>query len=157
MDTLAEAYINELAFLIPLKQAVSIVNNRIHDRLSWIAIDKLKGRHPDLNFSYRGAGAGGMDIQGFASDGGLKLIAEVKSTHTSETVALRPPQKAAIERDLERLVNAVGPTYRYLVVISQQTKEAVLRQIQPEVRFPGVVVIDAIGFVIAPEVPEEED
>jgi hypothetical protein len=41
-----DIYTDELRFLIVLKQSVSILNNRIHDKLSLIAIEKLKGLHP---------------------------------------------------------------------------------------------------------------
>ena len=40
--SLIETYTDELEFLISLKQAVSILNNRIHDKLSWIAVEKLR-------------------------------------------------------------------------------------------------------------------
>jgi len=37
---------------------------------------------------------GGIDIVGFAADGTKKLIAEVKTTHTSETVGFARASKA---------------------------------------------------------------
>jgi hypothetical protein len=157
--SLIDIYTDELRFLIALKQSVSILNNRIHDKLSLIAIEKLRGRHPDITFQYGGAGAGGIDILGFASDGTKKLIAEVKTTHTSDTVGLRGPQKRAIERDFQRLTDEPGEFKRYLVVISEQTKNAVEKQIKPNERFPLVTVIDAIGLVepVRPETIEEEE
>ncbi len=157
--SLIETYTDELEFLISLKQAVSILNNRIHDKLSWIAIEKLRTFHPELDLRYGGAGVGGIDIQGFASDGTRRLIAEVKATHTSETVALRGPQKRAIERDLQRLADEPGDFIRYLIVISEQTKNAIDRQIRPQERFPGIKVIDAIGLVhlVTPELPEDDE
>jgi hypothetical protein len=78
-----DIYTDELRFLIALKQSVGILNNRIHDKLASIAIEKLRGFHPDItDFQYGGAGAGGIDILGFAADGTKRLIAEVKTTHT---------------------------------------------------------------------------
>jgi len=157
--SLIDIYTDELQFLINLKQSVTILNNRIHDKLSLIAIEKLKGLHPEIKFEYGGAGAGGIDILGFAPDGTKKVIAEVKTTHTSETVGLRGPQKRAIERDLQRLTDEPGDVKRYLIVISEQTKNAVEKQIKPSERFPLVTVIDAIGLVerVALEAEEEED
>ncbi len=156
--SLIDIYTDELRFLIALKESVSILNNRIHDKLSLIAIEKLRARHPEITFRYGGAGAGGIDILGFASDGTKKLIAEVKTTHTSDT-GLRSPQKRAIERDFQRLTNEPGELKRYLVVISEQTKNAVEKQIKPSERFPLVTVIDAIGLVepVRPEAIEEEE
>ena len=116
---------DELRFLLKLKESVGILNNRIHDNLALIAMEKLRGLHPEINCQYRGAGAGGIDILGFAADGARKLIAEVKTTHTSDTVGLRGPQKNAIERDLKRLSDEPGDVTRYLIVISAQTKNAV--------------------------------
>ena len=157
--SLIEIYTEELEFLIKLKQSVGILNNRIHDKLSCIAIEKLQAFHPELRFQYDGAGVGGIDIQGFAADDTRRLVAEVKATHTSETVGLRGPQKRAIERDLERLAADPGDLIRYLIVISEQTKNAVERQIRPEKRFPGIKVIDAIGLVhlVTPELPEDDE
>lgn len=86
--SLIDIYSDELQFLITLKQSIGILNNRIHDKLALIAIEKLKKLHPDITFEYRGAGAGGIDILGFASNGIKKLITEVKTTHTSEAVGL---------------------------------------------------------------------
>lgn len=102
---------------------------------------------------------GGIDILGFAADGTKMLNAEVKTTHTSETVGLRAPQKRAIERDLQRLTDEPGDIKRYLIVISEQTKNAVEKQIRPRERFPQVTVIDAIGLVglERPEVAEEDE
>jgi hypothetical protein len=110
--SLIDIYTDELRFLIALKQSVTILNNRIHDKLSLIAIEKLRVGHPDIIFKYGGAGAGGIDIVGFAPDGTKKVIAEVKTTHTSDTVGLRGPQKRAIERDLQRLTNEPGELIR---------------------------------------------
>ena len=157
--SLIETYTDELKFLLALKQAVGILNNRIHDKLSWIAIEKLHIIHPELDLRYGGAGVGGIDIQGFGPDGTRRLIAEVKSTHTSETVALRGPQKAAIERDLQRLAEEPGDLIRYLIVISEQTKNAIERQIRPHERFPGIEVLDAIGLEhpVTPELSEDDE
>lgn len=157
--SLIDIYSDELRFLIALKQSVGILNNRIHDKLSLIAIEKLRAFHPEITFQYGGAGAGGIDILGFAPDGTKKLIAEVKTTHTSETVGLRGPQKRAIERDFQRLTDELGDIKRYLVVISKQTKNAIEKQIRPHERFPLVTVLDAIGLVelVRPEVTEEEE
>lgn len=154
--SLIDIYTDELRFLIALKQSVGILNNRIHDKLSLIAIEKLRGFHPEITFK---AGAGGIDILGFTADGTKKLIAEVKTTHTSETVGLRAPQKRAIERDLQRLTDEPGDFKRYLIVISEQTKNAVEKQIRPRERFPDVTVIDAIGLVelVRPEAIEEDE
>ncbi|MDQ3743453.1 MAG: hypothetical protein M3444_03635 [Acidobacteriota bacterium] len=157
--SLIDIYTDELRFLIALKQSVTILNNRIHDKLSLIAIEKLRGLHPEIaKFDYRGAGAGGIDIIGLAPDDTKKVVAEVKTTHTSETVGLRGPQKRAIERDLQRLTDEPGDVKRYLVVISEQTKNAVEKQIKPGERFPLVTVIDAIGLVerVALEADEED-
>lgn len=142
-----EIYTDELQFLITLKQSIGILNNRIHDKLALIAIEKLKKLHPEITFEYRGAGAGGIDVLGFAADGTKTLIAEVKTTHTSDAVGLRGPQKRAIERDLQRLTEEPGRKLkRYLIVISKQTKSAVEKQIKPHERFPQVTILDAIGL-----------
>jgi hypothetical protein len=147
---LIDIYADELRFLLKLKESVGILNNRIHDELALIAIEKLQKVHPKIKFEYRGAGAGGIDIEGFAKDRTKKIIAEVKTTHTSDTVGLRGPQKNAIERDLKRLSDAPGDFTRYLIVISAQTKNAVEKQIRPGEKYPNVTVIDAIGLVQSP-------
>lgn len=154
--SLIEIYADELRFLIKLKQSVGILNNRIHDKLALIAMEKLRGFQPEITFKYRGAGAGGIDILGFAADGTKKVIAEVKTTHTSETVGLRGPQKRAIVRDLQRLTDEPGEFKRYFIVISEQTKNAVEKQIKPRDNFPHVNVIDAIGLLKLVS-PEETD
>lgn len=154
--SLIEIYADELRFLIDLKQSVGIVNNRIHDKLALIAIEKLRVLHPDIACEYHGAGAGGIDIVGIGKDGSKKLIAEVKTTHTSATVGLRGPQKNAIARDLERLTKVPGDIKRYLIVISEHTKNAIEKQIKPHENFPLVKVIDAIGLVDLPA-PRETD
>ncbi len=153
-----DIYTDELDFLIKLKQSIGIVNNRIHDKVALIAIEKLKKLHRGITFKYRGAGAGGIDIEGFAADDSRRLIAEVKTTHTSATVKLRGPQKSAIERDLQRLTREPGELLRYLIVISKETKDAVEKQIKPRERFPQVNVINAMGSVdfVAPDPAEAE-
>jgi len=99
LDTLSD----ELQFLMKLKESIGKLNNRIHDKLAYIAIEKLKGPNPGIDdFKYGGAGVGGVDIKGYA-DGTLKLVAEVKATHTTEKVKLRGPQKSQIRKDLQRL------------------------------------------------------
>jgi hypothetical protein len=143
---LLDVYTDELQFLITLKQSIGILNNRIHDKLALIAIEKLKALHRDITFEYRGAGAGGLDIIGRTANGTRKLVAEVKTTHTSDVVGLRGPQKRAIERDFQRLADEPGNLKRYLVVISSQTKSAIEKQIKPQDRFPQVTVLDAIGL-----------
>ena len=155
--SLIEIYTDELRFLIDLKQSVGIINNRIHDKLAWIAIEKLRVLHPDVSCEYHGAGAGGIDIVGIGKDGSKKLIAEVKTTHTSATVGLRGPQKNAIERDLDRLTKVEGDLKRYLIVISEYTKKAIEKQIKPHEKFPLVEVIDAIGPVDLPPPSETEE
>ena len=144
---LIDIYTDELQFLITLKQSIGILNNRIHDKLALIAIEKLRALHPDITFEYHGAGAGGIDIVGRERNGARKLVAEVKTTHTSDAVGLRGPQQRAIERDLQRLADEPGDLKRYLIVISKQTKTAVEKQIKPQDRFPQVTVLDAIGLV----------
>ena len=155
--SLIDIYTDELRFLIDLKQSVGILTNRIHDKLSLIALEKLRGLHPEITFKYGGAGAGGIDIVGYATDGSKAVVAEVKTTHTSETVGLRGPQKLAIERDLTRLADVPGNVTRYLIVNSEQTKPAVDKQRQPQTRFPSVTVIDAIGLVEKPSVDGSDD
>ncbi len=155
--TLLETYTDELKFLISLKQSVGILNNRIHDKLAWIAVEKLRTLHPGIDFRYAGAGAGGIDIRGFGPDGSLRVVAEVKTTHTSEAIPLRGPQKQAIERDLQRLADEPGAAVRYLVVISEQTKRAIDRQIKPQERFPGVTILDAVGMEFLPSSAAEEE
>jgi hypothetical protein len=157
--SLIDIYSDELRFLIALKQSVGILNNRIHDKLALIAMEKLRGLHPDITFEYHGAGAGGIDILGFAIDRTKKIIAEVKTTQKSETVGLRGPQKRAIEHDLKRLTDEPGDVKRYLIVISEQTKNAVQKQIKPAERFPHVTVIDAIGLVelVRPDETDETE
>lgn len=145
--SLLDTYVDELRFLISLKQSVSILNNRIHDKLAYIAIEKLRALHPELRLDYAGAGAAGIDIRGYASDDSLRLIAEVKATHTTETVKLRGPQKAYIQKDLQRLSDEPGDLIRYLVVISQQTKDAVEKQLKTAFCFPNIRVIDALGVL----------
>jgi hypothetical protein len=154
--SLIDIYTDELQFLIKLKESIGILNNRIHDKLALIAIEKLKLRHPKLRFEYHGAGAGGIDIQGFAKDGTRMLIAEVKTTHTSEAVGLRGPQKAAIERDLRRLSVEPGDLTRYLIVNSEHTKNVVEKRIKLQEEYPQVTVI-AMGLPLpVPEANENE-
>lgn len=155
--SLIDIYTDELRFLIDLKQSVGIVNNRIHDKLALIAIEKLHGLHPEITCQYHGAGAGGIDIIGIAADGTKKLIAEVKTTHTSSTVGLRGPQKNAIERDLKPLSDEPGDLKRYLIVISKETKNAVEKQIRHREKYPRVTVIDAIGLIQSPPEATDED
>ena len=95
-------------------------------------------------------------IVGRERNGARKLVAEVKTTHTSDAVGLRGPQKRAIERDLQRLADEPGDLKRYLIVISKQTKSAVERQVKPQ-DFPQVTILDAIGLVgFAQADPEDE-
>ncbi len=44
-------------------------------------------------------------------------------------------------------------------VISDQTKNAIERQIRPHERFPGIEVLDAIGLEhpVTPELPEDDE
>jgi hypothetical protein len=77
----------------------------------------------------------------------LRLIAEVKATHTTDKIKLRGPQKNQIQKDLQRLTNESGDLDRYLVVISKQTKDAVEKQLKTIIRFPNVRVIDALGVL----------
>jgi hypothetical protein len=145
--SLLDTYVDELQFLITLKQSVSILHNRIHDKLAYIAIEKLRPLHAKLRFEYAGAGVAGIDIRGYSLTDELRLIAEVKATHTTDTVKLRGPQKTQIKKDLQRLTDEPGDVIRYLVVISQQTKNAVESQLNTAVSFPKVSVIDALGVL----------
>ncbi|MBK9214641.1 MAG: hypothetical protein IPM59_03440 [Chloracidobacterium sp.] len=150
-EELIKIYSDEVRFLIDLKRSVGILNNRIHDKLSLIAIEKLRGRHPGVTFEYGGAGVGGIDIIGRRDDNPV-VVAEVKTTDTLGIAKLRGPQKLAIERDLQRLMDAPGNVARYMIVISEQAKQAVEQLIQRQERFSSVEVIDAIGFVNEPSV-----
>jgi len=60
---------------------------------------------------------------------------------------------------LQRLTDEPGDFKRYLIVISEQTKNAVEKQIRPHEKFPHVTVIDAIGLVeiVRPEETEEDE
>lgn len=140
-----DIYMDELQFLINLKQSIGILNNRIHDKLSLIAIEKLRSMHPNLRFEYGGAGAGGIDIRGYAPNKSLKLVAEVKSTYTSDKVKIRGPQKDGIRKDLQRLSAVPKRVKRYLIVISEQTKNAVETQLNTKADYPSIKVIDALG------------
>lgn len=144
--SMLDIFKDELEFLIDLKQSVSILNNRIHDKLALIAIERFRAMHPELEFRYEGAGVGGIDIRGVARDGSLRLVAEVKSTHTSEKVKLRGPQKRYIEADLKRLVAEPGELLRYLVVVSESTKAAIEQQIKAADTYPSVEIINVVGL-----------
>ena len=108
-ESLLGTYIDELQFLITLKQSVSILHNRIHDKLAYVAIEKLSRQHPSLDLQYAGAAVAGIDIRGFASDGSLQLIAEVKATHTTDKVRLREPQKKQMKRIYDGWLMSRGP------------------------------------------------
>ncbi len=153
-----QLYIDEIEFLLTLKQAIGRLNNRIHDKLALIAIEKLKPTFPMLTFHYANAGAAGIDIRGLDRNENLKLIAEVKTTLTSQAGSLRGPQKRAIERDLQRLSEVDGQLERYFVVLSRRTKEAIERQLDSTNRFPSVRILNALDDVdfVDAETEDEE-
>ena len=139
-EELLQLYIDEIKFLLNLKQAIGRLNNRIHDKLALIAIEKLKPIFPLLIFKYFNAGASGIDIKAYDEQNNLKLIAEVKTTLTSQTGSLRGPQKKAIERDLQRLSNENGQMERFFIVLSGNTKSAIERQLESDRRFPNIKI-----------------
>ena len=75
-------------------------------------------------------------------------MAEVKATHTTDVIKLRPPQKMQIERDLKRLARVRGNIFRYVVVISAQTKAAVEKQLKTKKRYLNVEIMNGLGEVI---------
>lgn len=138
--TRVQIYEDELRFLVELKKSVTILNNRIHDKLSLIAIEHLTGLHPHLEFRYFGAAISGFDIEGFSASGERRVIAEVKTTQVVGTV-LKGPQKMAIVKDLRRMSNHVGTAICYLVLISDETVKAVTKQVKPALNFPAIKII----------------
>ena len=154
MDDPTSAYIDEIHFLIKLKGSIGILNNRIHDKLALIAIERLKPRFPNVEFRYSGAGARGIDIRGFLN--GQSVVAcEVKTTFSSTSGALRGPQKRAIETDLKRLSAEDAPN-RFLIVLSKETREVVESQLNPKANYPDIEIMDALGDQPLAVVAEEE-
>ncbi|GEM_PF-1529667 len=143
-EELLKIYLDEIQFLLRLKESIGKLNNRIHDKLALIAIEKLKLLHPNVSLEYDNAGAAGIDIQGYDNNRSLRLVAEVKTTLTSSTGSLRGPQKQAIKNDLERLSNQNPTIIKYFIVLSRQTKEAIVRQLNSSVDFPQVKILDVL-------------
>ncbi len=146
-EELLEYYTNEIIFLLGLKKAIGKLNNRIHDILSFIAIEKLKNIY-NFRFEYNNAGAAGIDIKGYDIDGNLKLIAEVKTTLTDINGLIRGPQKTAIKNDLNRLLNQPIDLNKYFVVLSQETKQAIETQLDVINNYPRITIINALDEVI---------
>ncbi len=156
---LLQLYIDEVDFLLRLKQSIGSLNNRIHDKLALIAIEKLKLIFPKFIFHYTNAGAAGIDIKAYDDNDNLMLIAEVKTTLTSSKGNLRGPQKIAIKKDFQRLSNETGQMERYFVVLSRSTKEAIERQLDPSNCFQNVTilnVLDDLDFIETEKDFEEE-
>lgn len=155
-EILLQLYVDEIDFLLNLKQSIGKLNNRIHDKLALIAIEKLKAIYSTFTFNYVNAGAAGIDIKAYDVQDTLKLIAEVKTTLTSRTGSLRSPQKRTIKHDLERLSTVNGQLERYFIVLSRRTKEAIERQLDSTNRFPTVKILNVLNDVEFTE-PETDE
>lgn len=153
---ISEIYRNDLRFLLRLKEAVGILNNRIHDNLARIAIEHFNQKHAGINFTYKNAGASGIDIRGVDNNQRLRIVAEVKTTLPDANGRIRGPQTNNIKKDLERLRDQEGVDARYLVLLSSSTKMAVQRQLKTQIDFPMVEIFNALEEnLIATETDEE--
>jgi len=142
---LIKIYKDEIDFLLQLKESIGRLNNRIHDKLALITIEKFKLKFSKLDFKYLNAGASGIDIQGYDKKHKKRfLVAEVK-TNILSTSSLRGPQKKAIEKDLKRLAQ-IDSKFRFLVVLSDKTKEAIKKQLNTEKNYPEIDIINALNY-----------
>lgn len=137
---LIKIYTDELGFLLKLKKSIGPLNNRIHDTLASIAIEKLRIRFPKLSFKYGGAGLPGFDIQAFDKNGRKNLIAEVKTTSGEE---LRGPQARAIKKDLDRL-SKERVKYKILILLSSDIRNKVQKRINVKKNYPDIEIINAL-------------
>jgi len=142
--SLSEIYRDDLRFLLRLKEAVSILHNRIHDNLARTAIEHFKEKYPEWDFTYTNAGAAGIDIKGSDASATIKLIAEVKTSLPDAKGRIRSPQTGAIRNDLQRLRDFPGDVVRYLVLLSSITAEAVRHQLETDKDFPTVKLFNAL-------------
>ena|SRR3990167_6881730 len=153
---ISDIYRNDLRFLLRLKSAVGILNNRIHDNLARVAIGHFKQKHLDLTFTYTNAGAPGIDIRGIDGKGQLKVVAEVKTTLPDANGRIRGPQTNNIKKDLERLRDQDGVDTRYLVLLSSSTKAAVQQQLQTQTDFPMIEIFNALDESLSDVETDEE-
>ena len=139
-----DIYRDDLRFLLRLKEAVSILHNRIHDNLARTAIEHFKEKYPQWQFAYANAGAAGIDVTGIDSGGVVKLVAEVKTTLPDTKGRIRSPQTQNLRNDLQRLTNYIGDVIRYLVLLSPGTADAVRRQLHTDRDFPDIIIFNAL-------------
>ncbi len=143
-NELVKTYIDEIKFLLKLKGVIGILNNRIHDKLGLIAIEKFKSRFPALEFKPVNASVAGIDIEGFDKKSKKKiLVGEIKTTLLF-TSSLRGPQKRAIEKDLERLMAEKDAKYKFLIVLSLKTQQAIERQLRTKEKCPDIEIVNAL-------------
>lgn len=157
MASLQEVYRNDLQFLLKLKNAVSILHNRIHDNLARTAIEHFKKKHPRWNFTYTNAGAAGIDIKGLDSKNRVKLVAEVKTTLPDSKGRIRGPQTRNLRNDLQRLQDYEGNVTRYLVLLSAGTVEAVRHQLETDRKFPAITIFNALDDDFREADPADEE
>jgi len=141
---IADVYTNQIKFLIKLKKSVSDINNQLHDNLAFLTIEQLKIKFPNLTFSYINAGNPGYDIKGSNERDEIELICEVKTTLPNSKNKLEGQQLKAIKNDLERLEKAAKIKYKFLVLLSTTTKQAIENQINLK-DFPSVELINILN------------
>jgi hypothetical protein len=154
---LSEVYRDDLRFLLRLKEAVGILNNRIHDNLARTAIEHFGEKYPEWDFTYTNAGASGIDVKGSDGSATIKLIAEVKATLPDAKGRIRGPQSQNLLKDLRRLRDYPGDVVRYLVLISPLTVEAVRHQLESDREFPTVTLFNALDDDLRDMAEPDED
>ncbi len=134
---------SEIMFLLNLKQALGNLNNRIHDALARIAIEKLKTKFPHLTFDeYVNSGQKGFDLQARDKQDELKFIAEIK-TNALEGV-IRQQQKSTILHDLKKLNDADEGLIKYFIVLTRDIKNTIIRKLGVKSKFPSITVYSAL-------------
>jgi len=108
---------SKLIEFLKLKADRNLLNNKIHDLAAQLAIMRLQKDHPSADFRYLGAGASGIDIQGYIHDN-VEVACEV-STHDK----YQGNRRSNIREDFERLEKHPAK-HKYLAVVYEEVERS---------------------------------
>jgi hypothetical protein len=141
LDDESSLYFEELSFLISLKEAVSLLNNRIHSRAVRLSLKYLKHLHQTAShWDTREGSDSGVDLVGTENDE-VVVVGEVKTTIPYYSDRLGAKQAETIKKDLEKLEthsNAV----KYFFVLDEKALSAVIRQFGDQFKDVKILALD---------------
>ena len=128
---------SKLMELLKIKLDRNPLNNTIHDLAAQLAITRLQKDHPGVHFHYLGAGASGIDIQGYIQDS-VEVACEV-STHDK----YQGNRRSNSDEDFERL-QSYQAKHKCLAVVYEEVERSLKSHQTLRIKYPSVQVIRVV-------------